>query len=79
MTVDEKGGESGKGLCTVQTSMLFNWYGADFGPTDAERIAFIEQHISDSTEGKLIKSAREQGMEMRLEFKPYDWELNKVE
>jgi hypothetical protein len=51
---------------TVRTSMLFRWYGADFGASQAEIIAFI---------GRYLKTPLPTGP-LRLEYRPYNWALN---
>jgi len=50
----------------LRVSMIFKWYGSDFGATEADIAAWICAH-SRELQGKKVS---------KLEFVPYDWSLN---
>jgi hypothetical protein len=52
----------------VLLSKLFDWYGKDFGATQAERLAFVARYRTDGT---LLSSG-----EWKVRHFDYDWSLN---
>ncbi|CAD7955495.1 unnamed protein product [Amoebophrya sp. A25] len=76
MTVGPFGPE-GEPRLGVATSMLFKWYGDDFGLDDEERIAFIASYLEDEKREKILAAAAGGGEQApALIFNKYDWSLN---
>ena len=53
---------------TVTTSMIFNWYGADFGATEQERLQFLAKYKEGDESAYAGKA---------LKFSAYNWDVNK--
>eukprot|EP00392_Amoebophrya_sp_AT5.2_P010499 g10561.t1 len=63
----------------VEASMLFKWYGGDFGSTDAERILFLQKYLAVEEAEKISSALKEAGSGAELVFRPYDWSLNSAD
>jgi len=60
---------------SISISMLFQWYRADFGDTDSDIIAWIENHASKEISER-IKQCRAANQETpSIQYLPYDWNL----
>ncbi|CAD7966893.1 unnamed protein product [Amoebophrya sp. A120] len=59
----------------ITLSMLFKWYGQDFGETELDRISFVKKFLEEDSSAK-IEEAIAKEWEIRLNYRPYDWSLN---
>lgn len=55
---------------SLHLSPIFQWYGADFGATEAEMVAAIKQHLPPAAADALADQPK-------ISYTFYDWELNK--
>jgi hypothetical protein len=59
----------------IRISMIFRWFGGDFGGKRALP-AFIEAHLPAGETRDRVGAG---GQEIRIRHRPYDWRLNRVE
>ncbi len=59
---------------TVYLSEIFRWYADDFGKTAAERLRFAAAFLYRGQDRAFIDENAE---ELRIDFSPYDWRLNR--
>ncbi len=55
---------------SVRVSPIFNWFGEDFGGTDAAKLAFIARYAPESARATLTTDR------VKLSYLDYDWRLN---
>lgn len=55
----------------VRVSKILDWFGADFGASAAERLAWLAKHTKDEAVRKVLADP-----DAKLEFLDYDWTLN---
>ncbi|GEM_PF-179214 len=56
---------------TVRLSSILKWFGEDFGGTDAAKLAFAAEHVTDSA-----LAAQLTGGGIKVKYLAYDWSLN---
>lgn len=59
-------------------SKIFQWYGPDFGPTKAARLAFLLPYLPEPRRSQLraLLDADPQAARIGVVHRPYDWGLN---
>ena len=68
-------GESEDGKATLELSMIFKWYGSDFGSTLQEQLMVYATYLPESEAIKLREIAG-QVEDCLVVFRPYNWSLN---
>ncbi|MFN0151605.1 MAG: DUF547 domain-containing protein [bacterium] len=58
---------------TVRLSRIFDWFGDDFGGSDAAKRAFISRFVASDAERQFLHSKA-----ARIEYLDYDWRLNEA-
>jgi Protein of unknown function, DUF547 len=68
-------GKNGKSKVTL--SMLFKWYGSDFGPNTLGILNFIAEHVPKDHEiHDVLAECNRTGKAPKVKFNTYDWSLN---
>jgi len=57
----------------VRLSPIFDWFGEDFGGSDAAKLAFAARYVAGDAERSLLGAKT-----ARLEYLDYDWRLNEA-
>jgi hypothetical protein len=68
----DKGMTIDKDSATVSVSMIFNWFGSDFGKTEAEQLVALSQYL-DKEDAAFI---RENADKIKVNYIDYNWSLN---
>ncbi|PRW45346.1 hypothetical protein C2E21_6023 [Chlorella sorokiniana] len=62
--------------CQIDLSMIFKWYGGDFGPKQ-QLLQFLATHLPAGPAGELRGMLAAQGADaVKLTYRPYNWSTN---